>query len=87
MQIYAIAIIQLILFRAVAKIESGKGIDLADSKTTSFGRSKENVRSYRRKITTEGKKHLGAAIGFERFKNDFVTKGIDEWTKDLIVLA
>ena len=39
------------------------------------------------KITTEGQKHLGAAIGSKRFNNDFVTKRIDKWTKDLIVLA
>lgn len=39
------------------------------------------------KITTEGQKHLGAKIGSKQFKNDFVTKRINEWTKDLIVLA
>ena len=39
------------------------------------------------KITTKGQRHLGAAIGQEEFKNQYVSSKIDKWVKDLKELA
>ena len=38
-------------------------------------------------ITTEGKRHLGAAIGTTQFKNYFIKDKVDEWCKRLTKLA
>ncbi len=34
-------------------------------------------------ITTEGQRHLGAVIGTEAFKKEFVEKKVDEWIEEL----
>lgn len=39
------------------------------------------------KITAEGKKHLGAAIGSEDYKNEFVNEKIKSWVTEIINLT
>ena len=39
------------------------------------------------KITTEGKRHLGAALGTDNFKHDYITEMVTEWCKQLKVLS
>ena len=38
-------------------------------------------------ITSDGKKHLGAAIGSDEYKNEFVNEKIAEWTSEIINLS
>ena len=38
-------------------------------------------------ITTEGKRHLGAALGKEKFKREFVNLKVDGWIKQLRILS
>ena len=38
-------------------------------------------------ITSEGRKHLGAAIGTDEFKNSYVAEKIDNWKKLLTTLS
>ena len=38
-------------------------------------------------ITSEGRKHLGAAIGTEAFRRSYVTKKVDSWTQDVMKLT
>ena len=37
-------------------------------------------------ITVEGKRHLGAVVGSEEFKTEYVTGKIDEWIDELVML-
>ena len=39
------------------------------------------------KITSSGKRHLGAVVGSESFKNEYVGEKIDEWVSELEALA
>ena len=39
------------------------------------------------KITTEGQRHIGAALGSEQFKGEFVKKKVANWMKDIEELA
>jgi hypothetical protein len=39
------------------------------------------------KITTEGKRHLGAAIGTEEYKNTYITEKVDEWCERMKKLS
>ena len=39
------------------------------------------------KITAYGKKHLGASLGSNSCKQEFVTKKVDEWIKQLKTLS
>ena len=39
------------------------------------------------KITTDGKRHLGAAIGSEDFKISYIEDKVDEWCKRVMKLA
>jgi len=39
------------------------------------------------KITTEGKKHLGAAIGSSEYRNEFIDKQIAQWIDELTTLS
>ena len=39
------------------------------------------------KITVEGRKHLGAAIGSVNYKNQFVNEKVDIWINEIAVLA
>ena len=38
-------------------------------------------------ITTEGKRHLGAVVGSESYKQTYVMKKVDEWCKELQLLS
>ena len=38
-------------------------------------------------ITTEGKRHLGAAIGSNEFRVKYVTEKVDEWIDELRTLS
>ena len=38
-------------------------------------------------ITTEGKRHLGAVLGSENYKDEFCKEKVEEWRKELEVLA
>ena len=38
-------------------------------------------------ITIEGRKHLGAVIGSQEFKNKYVPEKIDEWKNLLLTLS
>lgn len=38
-------------------------------------------------ITTEGKKHLGAVIGSEEFRSDYIESKVNDWVKQLTTLA
>ena len=46
----------------------------------------ETFRGSEVKITTEGKKHLGAAIGSEDFKASYVKSLVDNWINQLKLL-
>lgn len=39
------------------------------------------------KFTTTGKRHLGACIGSEGFRNEYVTRKVEEWCKELKKLS
>ena len=39
------------------------------------------------KITSEGKKHLGATIGSDMYQKDYINSKIDIWTQDLSLLS
>ena len=39
------------------------------------------------KITVEGKKHLGAAIGSEKYREEFIAQKIDTWINELKILS
>ena len=39
------------------------------------------------KITTNGKRHIGAALGTEEFKHDFIRNKVNNWLKDIEELA
>ena len=39
------------------------------------------------KITKTGKRHLGAVIGNEAFKEEYVCEKIDEWVSEIEALA
>ena len=38
-------------------------------------------------ITTEGERHMGAVIGSEKYKEQYVANKIDKWIKDIEILA
>ena len=38
-------------------------------------------------ITTQGKRHLGAALGFKSFTEEYVTEKVQKWTDDIKYLA
>ena len=38
-------------------------------------------------ITTQGKRHLGAALGFKTFTEEYVTEKVQKWTGDIKNLA
>ena len=38
-------------------------------------------------ITTEGKRHIGAVIGTEKFKEDYIKGKVEKWVKDVEVVA
>ena len=38
-------------------------------------------------ITTEGKRHIGAALGSEEFKEEFVKEKVQKWTADVHELS
>ena len=38
-------------------------------------------------ITTNGRKHLGAALGTEEFKNEYIDNKIEQWSEEIKVLA
>ena len=38
-------------------------------------------------VTAEGQRHIGAVIGSDRFKEEFVTKKVDNWVKDIEKLS
>ena len=38
-------------------------------------------------VTTEGKKHLGAALGFPSFVEDFTSHKVDKWMEEVVKLA
>ena len=38
-------------------------------------------------ITTEGKRHLGAAIGSRSFAEEYVSSKVEEWTEEIKHLA
>ena len=38
-------------------------------------------------ITTEGKRHIGAVIGTEKFKEDYIKGKVEKWVKDVEQLA
>ncbi len=39
------------------------------------------------KITSEGQRHIGAALGSEKFKQEFVEKKVKKWVKDIEELS
>lgn len=39
------------------------------------------------KVTTAGKRHLGAAIGTVDFRKEYVSVKVDEWSREVIKLA
>ena len=39
------------------------------------------------KITTDGKRHIGAALGTDEFKHGFIRNKVDNWLKDIEELA
>ena len=39
------------------------------------------------KLTTKGKRHLGAALGTKTFKDEYVQEKVDAWRKEIIKLA
>ena len=39
------------------------------------------------KITSSGKRHLGAVIGSDTFKDEYVNEKIGEWVKEIEALA
>ena len=39
------------------------------------------------KITTEGKKHLGALIGSKSFKREVITEKVKKWMEELSMLS
>lgn len=39
------------------------------------------------KITTEGRRHLGATIGTKLFKTEFIKQKVEEWIREIKVLA
>ena len=39
------------------------------------------------KVTSEGKQHLGAAIGSPAFKVSYTKSLVDEWTKQLFTIC
>ena len=38
-------------------------------------------------ITLDGKRHLGAAIGSQNFKEKFVRQKVDDWVREIVLLA
>ena len=38
-------------------------------------------------ITIEGKRHLGAAIGSDNFKNEYINNKVDQWVKNIVKLS
>ena len=51
-----------------------------ETATNLFNDSKVN-------ITTEGKRHVGAAIGRSEFRTTYVTKNVNEWCEELKTLS
>ena len=49
--------------------------------------AKEIFKTTNIKITTEGKKHLGATIGTVSYKEEYVNSKIDEWIREIKMLA
>ena len=39
------------------------------------------------KITTCGKRHLGAALGSEEFKKEYITEKVEQWCSEIDQLA
>lgn len=56
-----------------------KDPDLLDRAKELFG---QNI-----KMTTEGKRHIGAALGTDDFKREFVNKKVEKWVEDVHQLA
>ena len=38
-------------------------------------------------ITCEGKRHLGAAVGMEQFKNEYIDEKVSKWTNNILTLS
>ena len=38
-------------------------------------------------ITTDGKRHLGAVVGSQKYKDEYVTEKIDQWVEELKMLG
>ena len=38
-------------------------------------------------ITTEGKRHLGAVIGFQEYKDQYCDKKVQRWKREIELLA
>ena len=38
-------------------------------------------------ITCEGKRHLGAAVGTEQFKNEYIDEKVSKWTNNILTLS
>lgn len=39
------------------------------------------------KTTTEGRRHIGATIGTQEFKNNFVVQKVEEWVAEIKVIT
>ena len=50
-------------------------------------RAREVFRDTSVKITTDGHKQLGAALGSSNFKVEFITKKVEEWTEEISQLT
>ena len=52
--------------------------------------AKEAVRAFANicfTITTHGKRHLGASVGSEAFRNEFVSAKVKGWCKEIELLS
>ena len=56
-------------------------------KETFLAQAKEIFKGTGVKITSEGKKHLGAALGHASFRKAFVQDKVDEWVEEIRVLS
>ena len=61
---------------------------MADSQTTVFGyTAKATFHQSGLKITVEGKRHLGAVVGSNQFKVEYVDNLINTWVEELETLS
>ena len=52
---------------------------MADRETRVPGGAKETFKGTGINITEEGRKHLGAVIGSEEYKEEYLREKVDEW--------